>query len=130
GRLQDRRVTPYPDRAQIAGGSVLKGKEIVWVDNPVDAFFLEIQGSGRVRLPDGSMIRLAFADVNGHPYRAIGRYLVEQGAFTLDAVNAPALRDWLAAHPERQVEVFNTNPSVVFFRELPLGDPAIGPQGA
>src|SRR5690606_17388677 len=99
-------------------------------DSPVDAFFLEIQGSGRVRLPDGSMIRLAFADVNGHPYRAIGRYLVEQGAFTLDAVNAPALREWLAAHPERQAEVFNTNPSVVFFRELPLGDPAIGPQGA
>ncbi len=130
GSLQGRRVTPYPDRAGIASGTVLAGKEIVWVDSAIDAFFLEIQGSGRVRLTDGSTIRLGFADVNGHPYRAIGRYLVEQGAFTLDAVTAPALREWLAQNPQRQAEVFNTNPSVVFFRELALGDATVGPQGA
>lgn len=130
GRLQGKRVTPYPDRAQLADGRLLAGKEIVWVDSPVDAFFLEIQGSGRVRLTDGSTIRIAFADVNGHPYRAIGRYLVEKGEMTLEQVSMPALREWLAAHPERRTEVFNTNPSVVFFREQALGNPSVGPQGA
>jgi membrane-bound lytic murein transglycosylase A len=130
GRLQGRRITPFPDRAQIADGRALAGKEIVWVDSAIDAFFLQIQGSGRVQLPDGSMIRLAFADVNGHPYRAIGRYLVERGELTVEQATAPAIRDWLAQHPERQAEVFNTNPSVVFFREQALGDPAIGPHGA
>ena len=130
GRLQGRRVTPYPDRAGLADGRLLAGKEIVWVDSAIDAFFLQIQGSGRVRLPDGEVIRLAFADVNGHPYQAIGRYLIEQGEFTLEQMSAPALRQWLAQHPDRQAEVFNTNPSVVFFRELALGDASLGPQGA
>jgi membrane-bound lytic murein transglycosylase A len=76
------------------------------------------------------MIRVAFADVNGHPYRAIGRYLVAQGEMTVEEATAPAIRQWLAAHPERQAEVFNTNPSVVFFREQPLGNSAVGPDGA
>jgi membrane-bound lytic murein transglycosylase A len=130
GRLQGRRVVPFPDRSQIADGRALAGKEIVWVDSAIDAFFLQIQGSGRVQLPDGSVIRLVFADVNGHPYRAIGRYLVERGEMTIDQATAPAIRDWLAQHPERQVEVFNTNPSVVFFREQALGDASVGPNGA
>lgn len=130
GRLQGRRITPFPDRAQLADERVLAGKEIVWVDSAIDAFFLQIQGSGRVRLPDGSMLRLAFADVNGHPYRAIGRYLVERGELTVEQATAPGLREWLLVHPERQAEVFNTNPSVVFFREEKIGDPAIGPRGA
>lgn len=130
GRLQGRRITPYPDRAQLNDGRVLAGREIVWVDSAVDAFFLQIQGSGRVRLPDGSVLRLAFADVNGHPYRAIGRYLVERGELTVEQATAPGLRQWLAENPTRQQEVFNTNPSVVFFREQALGDPAVGPNGA
>jgi membrane-bound lytic murein transglycosylase A len=130
GRLQGRRVTPYPDRAQLADGSVLAGKEIVWVDDPVDAFFLQIQGSGRVRLTDGTVIRLAFADVNGQPYRAIGRTLVEQGVMTVEEATAPGIRQWLAANPQRRDEILNSNPSVVFFRELPLGEPALGPSGS
>src|SRR5690606_4189740 len=130
GRLEGRRLTPYPDRARLADGRLLAGKEIGWVDSAIDAFFLQIQGSGRVRLPDGDVIRLAFGDVNGHPYQAIGRYLIDQGEFTLEQMSAPALRQWLAAHPQRQAEVFNTNPSVVFFRERPLGDASLGPQGA
>jgi membrane-bound lytic murein transglycosylase A len=130
GRLQGRRVTPYPDRAQLADGKLLAGKEIVWLDSAADAFFLQIQGSGRVRLPDGSMLRVAFADVNGQPYRAIGRYLVDKGELTLEQVAMPALKKWLAEHPERQAEVFNANPSVVFFQEEKLGDPSIGPRGA
>jgi membrane-bound lytic murein transglycosylase A len=130
GRLQGKRVTPYPDRAQLADGKVLAGREIVWVDSAIDAFFLQIQGSGRVQLEDGSMLRLAYADVNGHPYRAIGRYLVDRGELTVEAATAPGLRQWLAEHPDRQREVFNSNPSVVFFREEKPGDPAVGPNGS
>jgi membrane-bound lytic murein transglycosylase A len=130
GRLQGKRVTPYPERAQLADGKLLAGKEIVWLDSAADAFFLQIQGSGRVRLPDGSMLRLSFADVNGQPYRSIGRYLVDTGEMTLEEVAMPSLKRWLAAHPERQAEIFNANPSVVFFKEEKLGDPAVGPRGA
>lgn len=130
GRLQGKRVVPYPDRAQLADGRMLAGRELLWVDSAVDAFFLQIQGSGRVQLADGSTVRLAFADVNGRPYRAVGRYLVDKGEMTLEQVTAPALRQWLAAHPERQQEVFNQNPSVVFFREEALPDATVGPKGA
>jgi membrane-bound lytic murein transglycosylase A len=130
GRLQGRRVVPYPDRAQLADGRTLAGKELLWVDSAIDAFFLQIQGSGRVKLADGSTVRLAYADVNGRPYRAIGRYLVDKGEMTLEQATAPALREWLAAHPERQQEVFNQNPSVVFFREEALPDASVGPKGA
>jgi membrane-bound lytic murein transglycosylase A len=130
GRLQGRRITPFPDRAALTDGRALAGKEIVWVDDAIDAFFLQIQGSGRVQLDDGSTIRLAYADVNGHPYRAIGRYLVERGELTVEQATAPGLREWLQQHPERQAEVFNANPSVVFFREEKLGDPNVGPRGS
>jgi membrane-bound lytic murein transglycosylase A len=130
GRLQGRRVTPYPERAQLADGKLLAGNEIVWLDSAADAFFLQIQGSGRVQLPDGQVLRLAYADVNGQPYNSIGRYLIDQGEMTLEEVSMPSLRAWLAAHPERQAEVFNANPSVVFFSEEVLGDPTVGPRGA
>jgi membrane-bound lytic murein transglycosylase A len=130
GRLQGRRITPYPDRAQLSDGKLLAGREILWVDSATDAFFLQIQGSGRVQLEDGSTVRLAFADVNGHPYRAIGRYLVDRGELTVEQATMPGLRQWLAEHPARQAEVFNSNPSVVFFREEKLGDPAVGPRGS
>ena len=130
GQLQGRRVTPYPDRAHLDDGKQLAGRELLWVDSAIDAFFLQVQGSGRVRLEDGSIVRLAFADVNGHPYRAIGRYLVEQGELTVEQATMPGLRQWLAAHPDRQAEVFKTNPSVVFFREEKLGDAAQGPKGS
>jgi membrane-bound lytic murein transglycosylase A len=130
GRLQGKKVIPLPDRSHIDASEVLKGKELVWVDSAIDAFFLQIQGSGRVQLTDGTTIRLAFADVNGHPYKAIGRYLVDQGELTVESATAPALRQWLQSHPERQAEVFNSNPSVVFFREEKLVDAALGPRGA
>jgi membrane-bound lytic murein transglycosylase A len=130
GKLLGRRVVPYPDRAQLADGKLLAGRELLWVDSAIDAFFLQIQGSGRVRLEDGSIVRLAYADVNGRPYRAIGRYLVDKGEMTVEQATAPALREWLASHPERQPEVFNHNPSVVFFREEALPDASVGPKGA
>jgi membrane-bound lytic murein transglycosylase A len=130
GRLQGRRVVPFAERAQIVDGKTLSAKELVWVDSAIDAFFLQIQGSGRVQLGDGNTIRLAYADVNGHPYRAIGRYLVEKGELTVDLATGPGLRQWLSDHPDRQTEVFNSNPSVVFFREEIIVDPETGPRGS
>jgi membrane-bound lytic murein transglycosylase A len=130
GQLKGKRVVPYPDRAQLADGKLLAGRELLWVDDPVDAFFLQIQGSGRVRLTDGSTVRLAFADVNGQPYRAIGRTLVERGELTLEQATAPGIREWLRANPARAQEVLNQNPSVVFFREEKITDPALGPRGS
>ena len=130
GQLQGRRVVPYPDRALLADGKLLAGKEIVWVDSAVDAFFLQIQGSGRVQLTDGTTVRLAYADVNGQPYRAIGRQLVADGELTLEQATAPGMRQWLAEHPDRAPAVLNSNPSVVFFREEKITDAALGPRGA
>jgi membrane-bound lytic murein transglycosylase A len=130
GRLVGKTVIPYFSRAQLAADPALQGHEIVWLDSPLDAFLLEVQGSGRVQLQDGAIIRLGFADQNGQPYRSIGRYLVSQGALSVEQATLPGLRAWLAAHPERLTEVLDANPSVVFFQELPLGDPTLGPRAA
>lgn len=130
GRLVGRRVVPYPDRAAIAQGQGPRGKELLWVDSEVDAFFLHVQGSGRVRLPDGTTVRVAYADQNGHPYRAIGRALVEAGELTVEQATGPGLRAWLAAHPDRARAVLDSNPSFVFFREEPIADPSLGPRGS
>jgi membrane-bound lytic murein transglycosylase A len=102
----------------------------VWIDDALDAFLLEVQGSGRVQLPTGETIRLQYADQNGQPYRSIGRYLVDQGVMKLEDVNMPAIRAWLSANPSRLGEVLDSNPSVVFFTEGALTDPAVGPKGA
>lgn len=130
GRLIGKTVVPYYPRAQLAADPALAGHELVWLDSALDAFLLEVQGSGRIQLEDGSIIRLGYADQNGQPYRAIGRYLVSQGELTLEQASMPGIRAWLAAHPDRLHEVLNANPSVVFFQELPLGDPQLGPRGA
>jgi membrane-bound lytic murein transglycosylase A len=130
GRLQGNKVVPYYTRAATREAPGLAGHEIVWIDNALDAFMLEVQGSGRVQLTTGVTIRLQYADQNGQPYRSIGRYLADQGAMTIDQVNMAAIRAWLAANPDRVDEVLNSNPSVVFFSEAPLEDPSIGPKGA
>jgi membrane-bound lytic murein transglycosylase A len=130
GRLEGNKVVPYPSRAQTGEAPGLAGHEIVWIDDALDAFLLEVQGSGRVQLTSGETIRLQYEDQNGHPYRSIGRYLVDQGVMPLDQVNMPAIRSWLAANPQRLREVLHSNPSVVFFNEAPLADPAVGPRGA
>ena len=130
GRLVGKTVVPYFPRAQLAGDPALQGHEIVWLASALDGFLLEVQGSGRIELDDGSVIRLGYADQNGQPYRSIGHYLVTQGALSVDEANIPGIRAWLAAHPERLREVLDANPSVVFFQELPLGDPMLGPRGA
>jgi membrane-bound lytic murein transglycosylase A len=123
GRIEGRRVVPYYSRAEIEDGRApVAGKEIVWVDDPIEAFFLQIQGSGRVRLPDGETIRIGYADQNGHPYASIGRYLVEQGELTVDQASMQGIQAWARANPARVATLLNQNPSFVFFRELPLGD--------
>ncbi len=130
GRLEGNKVVPYYSRAGTRQAPGLAGHAIVWIDDPLDAFLLEVQGSGRVQLTTGETIRLQYEDQNGHPYRSIGRYLVDQGAFPLEEANMPAIRNWLTANPSRLNEVLDSNPSVVFFREAPLADPSIGPKGA
>lgn len=130
GRLQGKKVLPYYERAALQNHPSLRGKELVWVDSALDAFFLGVQGSGRVQLNDGSTIRLAYADQNGQPYRSIGRYLVDRGELTLEESSVPAIRRWIAANPTRLPEVLNYNPSMVFFREERIDDPSVGPKGS
>ncbi|MES2538737.1 MAG: murein transglycosylase A [Pseudomonadota bacterium] len=131
GRMAGNKVVPYLSRAEMSQANTLAGKELLWVDNPVDAFFLQVQGSGRVQLADTKeTVRLAYADQNGHPYRSIGRYLVDKGELTLDQASAQSIKAWVAANPGRRQELFNANPSYVFFKEEKLIDPKKGPKGA
>ena len=138
GRLLGNKVVPYADRHEIVSERPPRGKEIVWVDNPVEAFFLQIQGSGRVDIDDSNAkppgrretIRLGYADQNGHPYKSIGRWLVDQGQMTIDQVSMQSIAAWAAAHPERLSELLDSNPSYVFFRESAIADAAVGPNGA
>jgi membrane-bound lytic murein transglycosylase A len=129
-RLEGNRVVPYYTRADLNHDPALEGHQIVWVDDAIDAFLLEVQGSGRVQLPSGETIRLHYADENGQPYRSIGRYLVEQGELQLGEATLPGIRAWALDHPGRVKELLDADPSVVFFREEPLGDPDHGPTGA
>jgi membrane-bound lytic murein transglycosylase A len=130
GRLEGNKVLPYYTRGELPTDPTLKGHEIVWIDSAFEAMMLEVQGSGRVQLSDGTVIRLLYADQNGQPYHSIGRYLVTAGALTVEQATLPGIRAWLAAHPQRMQEVLDANPSVVFFSEAPLGDPNLGPRGA
>ena len=102
--------------------------EIVWVDDPVDAFFLQIQGSGRILFDDGTMMRVGYAAQNGHPYVAIGRELIARGALTRETVSMQSIRAWLVANPGEAAAVMNLNPSYVFFRTLE-GDGPLGSEG-
>jgi len=133
GRLTGSNLKPYFDRAAIEQGA-LSGRdlEMVWVDDAVDAFFLQIQGSGRVVLPDNSVLRIGYAATNGHPYFAIGRELIERGALTRETVSLQTIRKWLHDNPGEADGVMNTNASFVFFRPLQTdpNDPTAGPLGS
>ena len=131
GKLDGNRVVPYEPRAEIEKSGKLAGHEIVWVDDVLDAFFLEIQGSGRVYIPEsGEMIRLAYANQNGRPYRSIGRYLLDRGELKPGQASSQQIRQWIRRNPERLREVLDFNPSYVFFREERIDDPSEGPKGA
>jgi len=132
-RVEGRRVVPYWTRADIESGRApVSGKELVYVDDAVEAFFLEIQGSGRVELPDGSVVRLGYADQNGQPYRSIGRVLVERGELSLDQASMQGIKQWASDHPNALPALLDENPSYVFFRETPANPGARidGPRGA
>lgn len=133
GRLQGRRVVPYPDRTTIESQGLARARVLAWVDDPVAAFFLQVQGSGRVQLmnePGQPTIRMGYADQNGHPYKAIGRWLVEQGELRVEDVSMQSIQAWAAANPQRRDALLNANPSYVFFRETAVSNPAAGPNGA
>lgn len=129
GRVVDGQLKPYADRKAIEAGALNgKGLELLYVDDPVDAFFLQIQGSGRVTLPDGSQVRIGYDGQNGQPYFAIGRELVARGALAKEDVSMQSIRAWLEANPAQAAAVMNTNPSFVFFRRLE-GEGPLGAQG-
>lgn len=131
GRVDGGRLLPYPDRAAIDAGALDgRGYELLWVDDPVAKFFLQIQGSGLVELAEGQRVRVGYADQNGRSYRAIGRDLVEMGALTREEVSLQTIRDWLHAHPDGASGMMARNPSYVFFRELGDATTSTGPVGA
>ncbi|HWE74188.1 MAG TPA: MltA domain-containing protein [Stellaceae bacterium] len=129
GRVVSGNLVPYPSRAEIERG-VLDANQLAlfWVNDPVDAFFLEVQGSGRVELPDRTQVRLGYDGQNGQPYVAIGKKLVERGAMTADQVSLQSIRAWIAAHPDQAKALMDESPSYVFFREMP-GDGPVGSEG-
>lgn len=130
------RRPPEPERysrAEIEDGALAgKGLELLWVDDPVAAFFLEIQGSGRVTLPDGSVVRVGYDGKNGKPYVPVGRLLIERGELPRDKVTMEAIRSWMMENPKKAASLRRENPSYVFFREIPSsrGDSGEGPLGA
>ncbi|MDE2851449.1 MAG: murein transglycosylase A [Acidobacteriota bacterium] len=129
GRVRERSLEPYDDRQAITSGSLAgRNLELVWVDDAIDAFFLHIQGSGRIELDDGSSFRVGYAAQNGHPYHAIGRTLVDRGELTLEEVSLQSIDAWLREHSDRAGEVMATNDSYVFFREI-RGEGPVGAQG-
>jgi len=128
GRLSGNKIIPYHARRDIENNSAPLGKPLLWVEDPIELFFLQIQGSGRVKLPDGTLIRLGYADQNGHPYQSIGRILIERGALSPGEASMQGIQAWARANPGKVQEVLNLNPSYVFFRELPASDD--GPLGA
>lgn len=129
GRLEGNKVVPYWSRAEIAArGEQLPGRTLLYVDDAVELFFLQVQGSGRVRLADGSLVRLNYADQNGHPYQSIGRVLVDRGELKLEEASMQGIQSWARANPGRLDELLNANPSYVFFREVPNSNG--GPVGA
>ena len=128
GRVENGRLQPYPSRAAIDDGQVLGLEPLVWVEDPVEAFFLHVQGSGRVRLEDGSVMRLGFAGKNGRTYKSIGRVLIDSGEIPADRLTMDSIRNWVLERPKQGAELLKKNPSYVFFRKLE-GDGPLGAQG-
>ncbi|PQV56620.1 membrane-bound lytic murein transglycosylase A [Defluviimonas denitrificans] len=120
---------PWFSRAEIAEGDLLAGRELVWLDSAIEGFLAQVQGSVRVRVENGTVLRFGYAGKNGHPYRSIGQELIRRGEVDQNAMSADAIRDWCAAHPNRVADLLATNPSFVFFRPLDLPE-TLGPIGA
>ncbi len=134
GKIVGRTVVPYPPRGDLAASGSLRGKELLWVEDPIEAFFLEIQGSGRVEISKAGRVvqtvRVAYADQNGQPYKSVGRWLVDRNELTLAQASMQSIKGWALAHPDRLTELLAANPSEVFFKEEAITDPSKGPKGA
>ena len=130
GRLQGKRVVPYFNRAEIDSGAAtaLQGRELFWVEDPVELFFLQIQGSGRIELEDGKRVKIGYADQNGHPYASIGKKLIDMGELKPEEASMQGIKKWAQNNPDRLYTLLGQNPSYVFFRELP--DTLSAPLGA
>ena len=129
GRLEGSRLVPYWSRKEIESrGTGLRAPVLAWVEDPVELFFLQIQGSGQVELEGGGRLRLGYAEQNGHPYRSLGRHLIERGELALEQASMQGIKAWATANPGKLREALDANPSYVFFRELPV--PSAAPAGA
>jgi len=124
GRVEGKRVIPYWTRADIDNGRAPVAAGVVaYVEDPVEAFFLQIQGSGRVRLAEGGIMRVGYADQNGQPYRSVGRILVDRGELPLERASMQGIREWGRRNPAKLGPLLDENPSYVFFREVPTPAP-------
>lgn len=129
GRLVGNKLVPYYNRAEIESETApLKGREFIYIDDIIDVFYLQVQGSGLVKLENGDQVHVGYADQNGHTYNSIGRLLVERGELTMANASMNGIKNWARNNPTKLRELLNSNPSYVFFRELPAGLP--GPLGA
>ncbi|PZQ97695.1 MAG: murein transglycosylase [Cereibacter sphaeroides] len=123
---------PWLSRQEIEGAGMLQGRglELAWLEDPVEAYFLQIQGSGRIRMPDGRVIRVGYAGKNNQPYRSIGQELIRRGLFEASEVSADVIQDWVRRYPAEGRALMNHNPSFVFFRKIGDLAPDKGPIGA
>ena len=120
GRIVDNKLVPYFERAEIESPAApLKGLEIAYVDDQIELFFLQIQGSGQVLLPDGKRLRVGYVDQNGHPFRSLGGLLIRRGEIKAERASMQGIKEWARKHPGRVQKYMNANPSYIFFKELP-----------
>ena len=127
GRLEGNRLLPYLSRGEIESRTPFRAPVLAWVEDPVELFFLQIQGSGQIELNSGGRLRLGYGDQNGHPYRSMGRYLIQRGELALEQTSMQGIKAWAAANPHKLREALDSNPSYVFFRQMP--DTLDGPLG-
>ena len=134
GRLVGNRLVPYWSRGELENRGSFPAPVLAWVEDPVELFFLQIQGSGQIELARGERLRLGYAEQNGHPYRSMGRYLIQRGELTLEQASMQGIKAWAAANPQKLRDALDSNPSYVFFRELPppgaMPGTADGPLGS
>lgn len=129
GKQIGRRIVPYPKRAQIEQGGLPKAQQpLLWVENLVERFFLEIQGSGYIDMANGERVMVGYAGQNGQPYTPVGRFLISQGLLDKNHISMQAIKSYLETHPQQTQQILNQNESYVFFRLLPKGE-AYGSQG-
>jgi len=129
GRVEGTRLVPYWTRGEIETKDSFDAPVLAWVEDPVELFFLQIQGSGQIELASGQRLRLGYGDHNGQPYRSMGRFLVQRGELVLEQASMQGIKAWAAANPRKLREALDANPSYVFFKEMPETGGPIGTLG-